>query len=135
VVPFDDVKAMIERIVAHVGIWPEAIQAVNSWLFFDRREALKEIADKVRALFDQLMPTDPVDLVVLYTCRWQIDFNNLDLDYDPGDPACLDYEYAEQEVRKLTDVIAHDEMMLDDVLHRLVTSDAKTAFAFSRRLV
>src|SRR3984893_18836022 len=59
VVPLDDVKAMIERIVAHVGIWLEAIQGVNSWLYFDRRDVPKEIADKVRALFDQLMPAHP----------------------------------------------------------------------------
>ena len=33
-VPLDDVKAMIERIVAQVGISLEAIQGVNSWLYF-----------------------------------------------------------------------------------------------------
>jgi hypothetical protein len=48
VVPFEDVKAMIERIVAHVGIWIEAVQAVNNWLYFDRRKAPKERGNKVR---------------------------------------------------------------------------------------
>src|SRR3984893_967637 len=133
-VPLDDVKAMIERIVAHVGIWLEAIQSVNSWLYFDRRNVPKEIADKVRALFDELMPTHPVDLVVLYTHGWQTDFSNPDVDYDPDDPASLGHEYAVREARRLADTIARDEKMLDAALHRLVTSEAKTVFVFSRRL-
>jgi len=133
-VPCDDVKAMIERIVTHVGIWLEAIQGVNSWLYFDRRNAPKEIADKVRALFDQLMPTDPVDLVVLYTHSWQTEFNNPEVDYDPDDPGSLDHEYAGRTARRLADIIASDAKMLDDALHRLVTSDAKTVFVFSKRL-
>jgi hypothetical protein len=131
---FDDVKAMIGRIVAHVGIWPEAISAVNGWLYFDRQNAPKEIAEKVRALFDQLMPTDPVESVVLYTHGWQIDFNNPDVDYDPVDPGTLDFEYSERQARKLADTIARDEKIRDAALHRLVTSDAKTVFGFSRRL-
>ena len=133
-VPFDDVKAMIERIVAHVGIWLEAIQGVNSWLYFDRRDASKEIADNVRALFDRLMPTHPVDLVVLYTHCWQTEFHNPDAHYHPDDPASLDHEYAVRETCRLADTIAHDTTMLDDALHRLVTSDAKTVFVFSRRI-
>jgi hypothetical protein len=122
---------MIERIVAHVGIWLEAIQSVNSWLYFDRRNVPKEIADKVRALFDELMPTHPVDLVVLYTHGWQTDFSNPDVDYDPVDPASLDHEYVEREARRLADAIAGDEKMLDAALHRLVTSEAKTVFVFA----
>jgi hypothetical protein len=133
-VPLDDVKAMIERIVAHVGIWLEAIQGVNSWLYFDRRNAPKEIADKVRVLFDQLMPTHPIDVVVLYTHGWHTDFSNPDVDYDPDDPASLDHEYAVREARSLAATIARDAKLLDDALHRLVTSDAKTVFVFSKRL-
>lgn len=54
-VPLDDVKAMIERIVAHVGIWMEAIQGVNSWLYFDRRDAPKEIAHLFQLYFMKLL--------------------------------------------------------------------------------
>jgi hypothetical protein len=76
--------------------------------YFDRRDAPKEIADKVRILFDQLMPTHPVDPVALYTHGWQTDFSNPDVDYDPHDPASLDHEYAVREARRLADTIARD---------------------------
>ncbi len=133
-VPFDDVKAMVERIVAHVGMWVEAIQGVNSWLYFDRREAPNDTANKVRAFFDQLMPTHPVDLVVLYTHGWQSDFYNPDTDFDPGGGAGHDHEYAVREACRLADTIAADASMLDSALHRLVTSNAKTVYPFSCRL-
>jgi hypothetical protein len=133
-VPFDDVRAMIERIIAHVGLWLKGIQSVNSWLYFDRRKAPKAIGRKIRALFDQLMPSDPISLVVLYTHGWQTDFHNPDADFDVGDRVGNDYEYAAREASKLADTIARDATMLDSALDRLVTSDAKTVFPFARRL-
>ncbi len=133
-VPFDDVRAMIERIVAHAGIWLEAIQGVNSWLHFDRREAPKAIGSKIRAFFDELMPSDPVSLVVLYTHSRYSDFHNPDADFDVGDRAENDYEYAARKACRLADTIARDATMLNSALDRLVTSDAKTVFPFARRL-
>ena len=133
-VPFDDVRAMIERIVAHVGVWLKAIESVNSWLYFDRREAPKAIGIRIRAFFDQLMPSDPVGLVVLYTHGWAADFHNPIADLDAGDRARDDYEYATREACRLADTIVHDAAMVDSVLDRLVTSDAKTVFPFACRL-
>jgi hypothetical protein len=128
-VPFDDVKAMIERIVAHGGIWLEGIQGVNSWLYFDRREAPKHIANRVRAFFNELMPTDPVELVVLYTHGWQSDLHNPDSDYPSRD-----YEYSSREACTLAETISDDVAALDSLLDRLVTSGAHTVFPFARRL-
>jgi hypothetical protein len=133
-VPFDDVKAMIDRVVAHGGIWPGAIKGVNSWLYFDRRKAPKDVGSKIRAFFDQLMPTDPVGLVVLYTHGWQAHFHNPDVNYDPNDRAGSDHEYSAREACKLAEAIAGDAVMLDNILDRLVTSDAKGVFPFARRL-
>ena len=133
-VPFDDVKGMIERIVAHASIWLEAIQGVNSWLYFDRRRAQKAIADKVRAFFDELMPTHPVELVVLYTHGWRTDFHNPDVDYDADNRASNDHEYAIREACALAKTIARDASMVDSALNRLSTSDAHAVFPFARRL-
>jgi hypothetical protein len=121
-VPFDDVRAMIERIVAHGGAWMEAIQGVNSWLYYDRRRAPKPIADKVRAFFDKLMPTNPLDLVLVYTQGWQADFNNPDTDFDADDQASSDYEYAVRKACTLAETIARDPIMLDRALDRLMTA-------------
>jgi hypothetical protein len=133
-VPVEDVKAMVERIVAHLGIWIGAIQSVNSWLYHDRKHAPKDVVNRVRDFFDQLMPTQPVDLVVLYTHGWQGDFYNPDADFDSDDRAGHDHEYAVREACKLAGAIALDAAMLDSALDRLVTSKAKTVFPFSRRL-
>jgi hypothetical protein len=133
-VPFDSVKAMIKRIVAHGGTWLEGIQGVNSWLYFDRRGVPKDIANRVRALFDELMPTHPVELVVLYTHGWQTDFHNPDADYDANDQASRDYEYASRVACTLAETISGDAVMLDSALDRLVTSGAHTVFPFARRL-
>jgi hypothetical protein len=133
-VPFEDVKAMVERIVAHIGFWISAIQGVNSWLYFDRKHAPKDVVDKVRAFFDQLMPTQPVDRVVLYTHGWQGDFYNPASDFDSDNEAGHDHEYAVREACGLAGTIAGDTTMLDSVLHQLVTSSAKTVYPFSRRL-
>lgn len=133
-VPFDDVKVMIERIVGQSGVWPQAIEGVNRWLYFDRRNASNAIAKQVRALFDQLMPADPVELVVLYTHGWQSDFHNPDADYDADDQTSYDFEYSVRELGKLAEIIVRDATMLDSTIERLVTSDAKTVFPFARRL-
>jgi hypothetical protein len=133
-VPVDDVKAMIDRIVAHVGMWVEAIQGVNSWLYFDRKHGPKDVADEVRAFFNQLMPTDPVDLVAIYTHDWPGDFYDPDTKFDPEDRVGHDHEYAIREACRLADTIAADATMLDSTLRRLVTSNAKTVYPFSRRL-
>jgi hypothetical protein len=133
-VPFDDVKALIERVVAHVGIWREAIQGINSWLYFDRRRSPGELAGKVRALFDQLMPTDPIELVVLYTQGWSADFHDPDSNFDPEDRGTFDHEYSVREAGKLAETVAVDANLLDRTLRRLVTSTGNSLFAFSRRL-
>ncbi len=133
-VPVEDVKAMVERIVDHVGIWIDAIQGVNSWLYFDRKHAPKDVVTKVRAFFDQLMPAQAVDLVVLYTHGWQGDFYDPEADFDSDGGEGQDHEYAVREACRFAVTIAGDETMLDNALHRLVTSSAKTIYPFSRRL-
>jgi hypothetical protein len=133
-IPFEDVKAMIERVVAHVGIWIEAIQGVNDWLYFDRRRAPSDIANKIRSFFDELMPTSPVDLMLLYTHGGHGRFHNPDTDFNPSDPGGHDYDYAVREACGLANTIGHDATMLQSALDRLVTSDSQAVFAFSRRL-
>ncbi len=132
--PFDDVRTMIDRVTAHGGLWLEAIQGVNSWLYFDRKDAPKELGIEVRAYFDSMLPTDPVDLAALYTHGWQTDFNDPDIDYDPSPSAGHDFEYALRKAVELACKIAVDSVMLNRALDRFVTGDAKTVFPFARKL-
>ena len=132
--PLDDIRGMVNQITARHGFWPEAVQGLNRWLYFDRRNAPTTIGKKVRAYFDDLMPSDPVELVVLYTHGWQADFHDPDVDYDREDKSPSKYDYSIRQSVKLAASIAADPDMLDRAVASLATSEAKTAFPFARRL-
>lgn len=132
--PFVEIKEMISCIVSRYGFWIEAVQEVNEWLYFDRSKAPQEIRRAVRNYFNELLPSDPVELVVLYTHGWQIDFRDPDADCEQEDPSLIDYKYAERKAIELADVIAADAATTDRAIEKLVASDAKTIFPFARRL-
>lgn len=132
--PFVEIKEMISCIVSRYGFWIEAVQEVNEWLYFDRREAPQEIRQAVRNYFNELLPSDPVELVVLYTHGWQADFRDPDVDCEQEEPSRVDYKYAERKAIELADVIAADATITDCAIEKLVGSDAKTIFPFARRL-
>ncbi len=133
-IPLDDIKAMVSCIISRYGFWPEVVQEVNEWLYFDRRKAPKELGVAVRAYFDELMPSDPVELAVLYTHGWRTDFHDPDTDYDREEGTHIDSEYVVRKTVKLAEVIAGDPAAVDRALDRFVTSDCNTVFAFARRL-
>lgn len=130
--PFDGVKAMIETMIAHDGVWIEAIQEVSSWLFFDRNEAPRELATEVRRFYDTLLPTDLIELAILYTEGWQNDL------YDPNtiyDSAKHDFEYSIRQAQKIAKQIAGDPVLLNRAVDRLACSGGHTLFPFARELV
>ncbi|MDO8356198.1 MAG: hypothetical protein Q7U76_07400 [Nitrospirota bacterium] len=133
-IPLEEVKAFISRIVSRYGFWPEAVQKVNEWLYFNRKEAPKDLGDTVRVYFDELLPRDPVDLAVLYTHAWQGDFCNPDVDYEREQATSIDFEYATRKATELAEIIANNPSMSDRALERFVVSDGKTVFPFARRL-
>jgi hypothetical protein len=80
------------------------------------------------------MPTDPVELVVLYTQGWQIDFHDPDVDYGGENRGGNDHEYSLRKAKELAEIIAVDPPAIERVIERLATSDAKTIFVFTERL-
>lgn len=132
--PLEEIKQMISCIVSRYGFWIEAVQEVNEWLYFDRREAPQEIRQAVRDYFNELLPSDPVELVVLYTHGWQADFHDPDVDYEQEERSRVDHEYTARKAIELADVIATDAATTGRVIDRLVVSDAKTIFPFAHRL-
>ena len=132
--PFEDVKAMISRIISHYGFWIEAVQELNEWLYFDRSKASEEFGKAVRTYFDELMPSEPVELAVLYTHGWKADFHDPNVDYNREARSRIDREYATQKAIELAGMIVIDPAATDRALDRFVTSDAKTVFEFARRL-
>jgi len=131
--PFDEIKATIHCIVSHDGFWPEAVEKVNEWLYFDRKKAPKELGQEVRAYFDELMPSDPVELAILYTNGWQADFHDPDIDYDQEQASQHDFEYSTRKAIELADVVSTNQNTIDRALDRFVTSQGRSVFPFARR--
>jgi hypothetical protein len=132
--PLDEIKKIISSVMSRYGFWYEAVQEVNEWLYFDRRNAPEILGNAVRIYFDELMPSDPVELVAVYTHGWPTDFHNPDIDYDQEERIRIDFEYATRRAVELADVIVADPLAVDRVRDRLVTSESKSVFAFARRL-
>jgi hypothetical protein len=133
-VPLDDVKAMIKAISDHTGFWPEAISGVSQWLYFDSKEASKDIAAEIRSYFDSLMPGDPIDAVDLYTRGWRADFHDPDTVYDDAPGSKHDFDYSARKVTDLAIVIAADPELLKRAVSKFACSNAKSIFPFARQL-
>ncbi|MCS6292671.1 MAG: hypothetical protein H8J66_06305 [Nitrospira sp.] len=132
--PFQELKATISHILSRYSFWPEAVEKVNEWLYFDRKEAPQELGTETRAYFDELMPTDPVDLAILYTHGWGHEFHDPDIDYDQEQSSQQDFEYATRKAIRLAELISLDSYAIDRALDRFVVSEGKTVSPFARRL-
>jgi hypothetical protein len=130
--PFEDVKDFIDRIVANDGFWPHAVQELNEWLFFNGKDAPPALTKDVRALYDRLLPTDPVELAYMYTHGWQTDFHDPDVPYDPD--STTDFEYSTRMSVQQAELISANPSLLSRALDTFAVSDTRTMFAFARRL-
>ena len=132
--PLEDIRAFISQIMSRYGFWHEAVEKVNEWLYFDRKEAPEALGETVRAYFNELMPSDPVELAVLYTHGWQTDFHDPDVDYEREESTNTDFEYATRKAIELADIIANDSDAIDQALNQFVVSEGKSVFPFAHRL-
>jgi hypothetical protein len=143
VLPFEDIQSTINTIQNQCGFWPDALYALNQWLYFDSKkepqkeneEAAAALAYKVRTYFDELMPKNPVELVELYTHNWEGRFYNPDSWYQQESRDDRDYEYATRQATQLAEVIAGDNVATSKILKKLVVSNAQNCFYFAKRLV
>lgn len=129
---FDDVRNAIARLTASNGFSPHAVFGVNTWLFFDSKEAPEDYAAKVRALYDSLVPDDPVDRIVLFTTGWPGDLCDPSTRYVPSDN---DHEYSLRESVALAEIVAKTGGdLLDRTLRKVTTRQLHGIFSFARRL-
>ncbi len=134
--PVAEVRAMIEAVTSHSGLWPEAITAVSHWLYFDRSKgALDERAKEVRQLYSDLLPADPVDLAALYTHGWQADLHDPDSNYTPEPDAKHDFEYSMWQAIAVAETIAQDQTLTRRAVERMVCKEAHGIFAFTNALM
>jgi len=132
--PLEEIKALVTSIASRYGLWLEAIQELNEWLYFDGRKRGADFRKAVREYFEELMPSDPVDLAALYTQGWAADIHDPDTDYKKEEQSKHDFDYAARKATELADVISADAPSMERLLDRFTTSDAKTVFPLARRL-
>ena len=130
-----EIKEFVDPIVKRDGFWQEAVQEINEWLYFDGAKADAEIRREVRNYFDQLMPTDLVQLAVMYCQGWHIDFHDPDTTYEEEEKSGQHrYDYPVRKSVELADQILESADTDARAVRAMAVGDAKSSGAFARRL-
>ncbi|MBR1270321.1 hypothetical protein JQ629_22865 [Bradyrhizobium sp. AUGA SZCCT0222] len=130
--PFEEIEALVRTVTKAKGTWIGGIQGLNSWLYYDSNNGTPaKLRKDVRKLFDELMPTDPVDLALLYAEGWSADFHDPDVPFDLN---TNDFEYAARQLVEQAKTIARSPKLVDRALKIFVHNDAKSPFPLGRTL-
>ncbi|AJD43583.1 hypothetical protein RGR602_PB00042 (plasmid) [Rhizobium gallicum bv. gallicum R602sp] len=123
-------EALVE-IAKEKGGWPEAIESVGHWLYFDRKGAKAKRSRYIRDLYTRLFPEDPIDKAILFTKFWSADIRDPDAIYRESDN---DFRYSERAAEALADEIAQNDEMTLEAIGRMMPLDLKTVGPFAERL-
>ncbi|MBR8234220.1 MULTISPECIES: hypothetical protein [unclassified Burkholderia] len=107
-----EIETAANAVAQRRGVWLEGIRAVGSWLYFDRKAYPEELQGRVRVLYDKLMPTDLIQLALLYTKFWASDLYDPDLEYDQSDDATLAFDYSSRKAKEVAVQIAQDDKLV-----------------------
>lgn len=129
-----DIEAAVHGVAQRRGIWLEGIQAVGLWLYFDRNGSPDEFQQRVRALYDRLMPTDLIHLALLYTKFWVSDLYDPDVEYDRSDNTTLDFEYPSRKAKEVAVLIAQDEELVVRSVREMASQELNNAHPFAYEL-
>lgn len=131
---FNDIEDIAKKIMQEKGVWFEAIEKVGDWLYFDRRKAPEDFSLKVRKLYDDLFPTDPIQKAILYTKFSSANIRDPDLNYNIEDPSSRDYEYSSRQAKQLASEIAVDQYLTDRAIKIMIRERLKNIFPFTHEL-
>ncbi|MHC4049321.1 hypothetical protein [Bradyrhizobium sp. 25ACV] len=130
--PFEDIETLVRTVTKAKGMWIGGLQGLNSWLYYDSTNGTPaNLGNDVRKLFDELMPTDPVDLALLYADGWSADFHDPDVPFDRNSS---DFEYSARQLVEQAKVIARTPELVNRTLESFVHNDAKSPFPLGRTL-
>lgn len=131
---FDDVKRIVQKIVAEKGIWLEGLEGIGDWLYFDRKGAPIDFAKRVRHLYESLMPVDLVKKALLYTKFWAADIRDPDVDYNSEDSKNMDFEYSSRKAVEVAKAIAEDKSLTNRAIEAMAAEELNNAFPFAQAL-
>ncbi|MER8713136.1 hypothetical protein [Mesorhizobium sp. M1295] len=128
---YKEYAGVVTAIAKEKGGWPNAIEGVGDWLYFDRADTSSERAVFVRDLYDRLFPSEPIERAILLTKFWQSDIRDPDWRYASDD---RDYEYSERAARSVAREISANPDLTLAAVRRMAAMDLKTVYPFADEL-
>lgn len=130
-VSLSKIKELIESITGSIGVWFAAIRGINEWLYYDGDRFHEDYETEVQSLFVSLLPTDPLNLVLLHT-RWNQGLHSPEsrARSNPGRPG--DYSY--NKLFELAEIVCLDLPTVVKIAEKLSVSEAEYCFHFCKRL-
>jgi hypothetical protein len=132
---FNDLEKILLKIAKEKKIWLEAIKNVGAWLYFDRKEASEDFSQKVRNLYDHLLPTDPIQRALLYTKFGSAQIYDPDLSYNRNNSSTQDLEYSSRKAKEVAAEISVDKELTYRAIQTMVNEELHNVFPFTDELV
>jgi len=135
---YEDLLCEVENTVTSIaedkGIWLEAIKGIGDWLYFDRTKAPSNFSQKVRKLYDCLIPTDPIQRSLLYTKFWSADIRDPDRIYNKEGSSTRDFDYSSRRAEETAAEIAKNKRLSYHAIQIMVREELNNVFSFTREL-
>ena len=131
---FDRIEKIVKDIGQEKGIWLEAIRGVGDWLYFDKMKAPEEFSQKVKKLYNNLIPTDPIQRALLYTKFWSNNIHDPDLSYDMNIQSTQDFEYSSRKAQEVAAEIAIDKEIAYRAIRTMVKEELNDVSSFTEEL-
>ncbi|MBN8198599.1 hypothetical protein [Thalassospira povalilytica] len=114
---FSFVVGVIHRLKTCWPDWFRPVQAVNDWLFFDSEGAPESYKASLKQLYLDLLPSEPIQVILLFSSGWTTDFYDPDTTYDVD--GTQDYRYAETKIVQTVDMLPRDASCFNVLLEKL----------------
>jgi hypothetical protein len=130
-----DIETIIKDISKEKGVWFEAIEEINDWLYSCRTEKSEEYYIKVKKLYDDIIPEDLIGQALLYTSTQLKDIYTLNLDQN-----CQyseDFKYSARKAKEVATEIGKCKKTTQSTIQAIVKEelDSINIREFVRELV
>jgi hypothetical protein len=129
-----DVENILQDITKDKGIWFEAIKGIGDWLYYDRKKGSETLSLRVRKLYDTLLPTDLIQLALLYTKFWQMDIHDPKSTYDTSNRTDDDFEYSSKKAKEIAAKIAVNQDLTYQTIQIMVQEQLNNVYPFAYEL-
>jgi hypothetical protein len=130
----DVVEPFVGDVVTARGHWGQATKSIGNWLYFDRPVEDDDGSRRIRQLYDATLPTNNVDLALLYSRFWATDLHNPDKRYAADGINDDDHEYSGRATQALAKAIAKDPDQLDRAVAAFASQELNAPWPFAQTL-